>query len=36
MTETLLWICAAVTIKNALAAIRTQMNRYLARVKVVR
>ena len=36
MTETLLWIGAAVTIKNALAAIRTQMNRYLARVKVVR
>jgi hypothetical protein len=36
MTETLLWICAAVTIKNALAAIRTQMNRYLVRGRVVR
>jgi hypothetical protein len=36
MTETFLLLFAVVTIKNALAAIRTQMNRYLARLRVVR
>ena len=36
MTETFLLLFAAVTIKNALGAIRKQMNRYLARVRVVR
>jgi hypothetical protein len=36
MTETFLLLFAAVTVENALAAIRTQMNRYLARIRVVR